>query len=130
MNYWRESSGSGYTRDGWRRSKPLAELNPKLRRNSKGTSSLWGTMEPQIMALKPSNFETQFWPPGDPEGVGQRIFDHRMHLFRAPLARNPLLDILGSLPQRPLSQAEETFAWWEGKQTGGNDAVPWALSNK
>ena len=53
-----------------------------------------------------------------------------MHLFRAPLARNPLLDVLGSLPQRPLSQAEETFAWWEGKQTRGNHAVPWALSKK
>ena len=30
----------------------------------------------------------------------------------------------GKLTQRPLCQAEETFAWWEGKQTGGNDAVP------
>jgi hypothetical protein len=52
-----------------------------------------------IMLLKRSNFEgTQAWPVpfGDPEGVGQRIFDYRMHL-KAPLARNPLLDTLGSL---------------------------------
>ena len=51
------------------------------------------------MLLKRSNFEgTQAWPVpfGDREGVGQRIFDHRMHL-KAPLARNPLLDTLGSL---------------------------------
>ena len=35
------------------------------------------------MLLKRSNFEgTQAWPVpfGDPEGVGQRIFDHRMHV--------------------------------------------------
>ena len=33
----------------------------------------------------------------------------------------------GKLTQRPLCQAEETFAWWEGKQMRGNGAVPWGL---
>ena len=33
----------------------------------------------------------------------------------------------GKLTQRPLCQAEETFAWYEGKQTQGNGAVPWGL---
>ena len=36
----------------------------------------------------------------------------------------------GKLTQRPLCQAEETFAWWawwEGKQMRGHGAVPWGL---
>ena len=36
----------------------------------------------------------------------------------------------GKLTQRPLCQAEETFAWWEGKQMRGNGAVPWGLGRQ
>ena len=82
---------------------------------------------------KPSNFEgTQAWPVpfGDPEGVGQRIFWSQDALIRAPLARNPPFGHPGKLARRPLCQAEKNFAWWEGKQTRGNDAVQWGFKQQ
>ena len=84
------------------------------------------------MLLKRSNFEgTQAWPVpfGDREGVGQRIFDHRMHL-KAPLAWNPLLDTLGSLREDHFVKPRWTLP--DGKANKREEMMLFhgALSNK
>ena len=68
-------------------------------------------------------------PFGDPEGVGQRIFDHTMHLKGTFGPESPF-GHRRKLARRPLCQAEENFAWWEGKQTRGNDAVQWGFKQQ
>ena len=54
-------------------------------------------------------------------------FDHhRMHL-KGTFGPEFPFGHAGKLTQRPLCQAEETFACWEGKQMRGNGGVSWGL---
>ena len=70
------------------------------------TSTLWWPRR---------SWAAHFWSQGAPKGTfgPESPFGHPAKLAR-----------------RPLCQAEENFAWWEGKQTRGNDAVQWGFKQQ
>ena len=94
----------------------LLSLNPKLRRNSKGTLFSVRHQGTTDHGVETIHFEDPILTTRWPWRVGQRIFDHRICTSSGHLWPESAFGCYGKLPQRPLSQAEETLCLM-GRQT-------------
>ena len=99
-----------------------------------GIPSIWGAMEPQILVVSGNHPilkgpKPDQYPLVTPKELGSAFLITGC-TYKGTFGPESPFGHPGKLARRPLCQAEKNFAWWEGKQTRGNDAVQWGFKQQ